>query len=145
VTPAEELSVSKLQDHVLLKGSHLADVVKAVANSGTTKGFGPVSAEIARLYSLDLFDCSPFDESQLLLVEPQLITAAVLHKGGAFKLRGARLQDRLEELMLTAEGYVLEALVRKDLVQSLICRLGLQGMCGQCTCHARWHSCCPNK
>jgi hypothetical protein len=76
----------------------------------------------------ELFACCPFDPSQLLLADPQLITASVLHKGGVFQLRGARQQAKLKECMLKAEGHVLEALVRKDLLESLIQRPDLQGV-----------------
>jgi hypothetical protein len=131
VTPAEELSTTS---SVLLQGDHLSDVVKAVANSGTTKDSAPVSDDTARMYSWELLDSSPLDPSQLLLAEPQLITAAILYKGGVYPFSGGYRQAELEKLMETAEGHVLKALVRKDLVKSLIHRLGLQGVCGQCTC-----------
>lgn len=126
-TPPDQLSIAYLQDAVALQGSHLDAVTAVVQNRGTTKGL-VASADAGRLAAWEVFDRSPLDSAQLHCVDPQLITITVLEKAGVAGVsESAQDRQRLEQQLEVAEGYVLEVLVRKDLVQSLGARLQLHG------------------
>jgi hypothetical protein len=131
VTPLELLSLRNLNSHTLLHPNDLEAVIEVITNHGNTKKLR-ISDKPLRMGPINCFDASPFDYSQLDLAEPQLVTAAVLMRAGVFNFYTSAINnhigaEELEEEVQVAEGYAMEVLLRKDLVDPLVSHLGLQG------------------
>ena len=120
----EELAVEFLQNHFILQEEHL-HALRLVVESGSGS-MATVKGQTLQLQDAGLLDISPLDSKRLLLTDPKLITMHELHSTLSMPNPDPELiNERLNE----AEGKVLEALVRNDLVASIIGRLGLSGWC----------------
>lgn len=130
-TELVELKLQHLKIRSLLQGNHLAAIERAIQMHGTVKLLQVEDlAALSQLWSYEVFEASPMDNRSLQLVEPQLLTITHLAKAGANKTNQMNEADEtklMEEALSVAEGYVLEVLLRTDLINSLLQRLELAG------------------
>lgn len=122
-TNLPELNLQHLTHLALLQEGHLNVVEAAVKMRGSVKLLQVQDhvARLSQLQSYEVFESSPMDSNSLQLVEPQLLTITQLIKANA------KTKDEKEAALAVAEGFVLEVLLRKDLINNLLQRLGLAG------------------
>ena len=122
------------RQYVILDDSHLAALRAVLHDTGSVTQDVAMSSGQIRLFQLmdfGLLESSPFESKRLLLADPVLITMNVVQP--AFVTMPMDL-EYFGDLLATAEGKVLEFLVRNDLATICIKHMNLAGVCPGLSC-----------
>lgn len=133
LVPPLDLRMIALRQYVILDDRHLA-ALRAVMHTGSvTQDVAMSSGQISLFQLMDfgLLESSPFESKRLLLADPVLITMNVVQP--AFVTMPMDL-EYFGDLLATAEGKVLEFLVRNDLATICIKHMNLAGVCPGLSC-----------
>lgn len=129
ITPLRQLSPTAMTKHAILSGELLKELLKVIDRKGVVDR-NSSSGAVQQLRGAKLLQSSPFNRNQLWLVDPLLITVSKL--AAEFEEDEEERDDDdlnadLERALPEAEGAVLEAITRLDLVDAIVTAVGLQG------------------